>query len=49
MLVYQKWQSHDVWFLTYRAQWTEFFVIFDHFLLFIPLNKPKNQNFEKMK
>ena len=41
--VYQKWQSHDVWFLRYRAQPTEFFVILNHFIPFYP----KNQNFEK--
>ena len=29
-------------------QWTEFFVILDHFLPFYPLNKLKRQNFEKM-
>ena len=36
-------------FLRYGAQWTEFFVILDHFLTFYPSNNPKNQNFEKMK
>ena len=41
--VYQKWQSHDEWFLRYRAQPTEFFVILNHFMPFYP----KNQNFEK--
>ena len=44
-----KWQSYDVWFLRYGVQWTEFFVILDHFLPFYPPNNPKNQNFEKMK
>ena len=30
--------SHDVWFLRYDVQWTEFLVILDHFLPFyIPL------------
>ena len=47
--VYHKWQSYDVWFLWYRARWTEFFVILDHVLLFYPTNNPKTQNFEKMK
>ena len=47
--VYHKWQSHDVWFLTYQAWWTEFFVILDHFLPFYPPNNLKNQNFETMK
>ena len=44
-----KWQSYEVWFLRYGVQWTKFFVISDHFLPFYPPNKPKNQNFEKMK
>ena len=35
--------SYDVWFLRYKAQWTELFCHFD------PSNNPKNQNFEKMK
>ena len=30
-------------------QQTKFLIILDHFLLFYPLNNPKNQNFEKMK
>ena len=47
--VYQKWQSYDVWFLRYGEQWTEFFVILDHFLPFYSSNNSKNQNFEKMK
>ena len=38
-----------VWFLRYGAPWTEFFVIFGHFLPFCPTNNPRNQNFEKMK
>ena len=41
-----KWQSYDVWFLRYGVQWTEFFVILDHFLPLYPPYK-KNQNFEK--
>ena len=41
--VYHKWMSYDVWFLRYKAQWTELFCHFD------PSNNPKNQNFEKMK
>ena len=47
--VYHKWQSYDVWFLRYRARWTEFLVILDHFLPFYPLKNLKNQNFKKMK
>ena len=33
-LVYQTWQSYDVWFVRYKVQWTEFFV--DYFLPFCP-------------
>ena len=47
--MYHKCQSHDVWFLRYGEQRTEFFVILDWFLHFYPLNNPKNQNFEKLK
>ena len=47
--VYHKWHSYDVRFLRYRAWWTKFFVILDHFLLFYPSSNPKNQKFEKMK
>ena len=48
--VHYKWQSYDVWFLRYGAQWPEFFVILDwFFLLFTSPNNPKNQNFQKMK
>ena len=36
-------------FLRYKAQQTEAFVIFGHFLPFYPTNKPKNQHFEKVK
>ena len=36
-------------FLRYKAQQTEIFVILGHFLPFYSTNKPKNQNFEKMK
>ena len=34
---YHKWQSYDVWFLRYRVQQTEFFIILDKFLPFYPL------------
>ena len=47
--VYHKWQSHDVWFLRYGVQQTEFVFILDCFLLFYSPNNPKNQNFEKWK
>ena len=35
------------WYIKQRR--TEFFVILDHFLLFYPLNNPKNKNFQKIK
>ena len=47
--MYHKWQSYEVWSLSYRARRREFFIILDHFLSFYLPNKPKNQNFEKMK
>ena len=40
--VYHKWQSYDAWFLRYRAQQTEVFVILEHFLLFYFPNNSKN-------
>ena len=43
--LYHKRQSYGVWFLTYEAWRTEFFVILDHY----PSNNTKNQNFEKLK
>ena len=39
--VYHKWQSYHVWILRYGVQWTNFFVILDHFLPFYPLTTPK--------
>ena len=48
MYTHYKRQPHHVWFLRYRAEWTEFFTL-DHFLPFFPSNNPKNQNFENMK
>ena len=48
--VHHEWRSYDVWFLIYKAQRTEFFVILSHFFLsFDQPNNPENQNFEKMK
>ena len=48
--VHYKWQSYDVWFLRYGAQWPEFFVILDCFFLpFTSPNNPKNQIFKKWK
>ena len=44
---YHKWQSYDVRFLRYQAQWREVFVILDIFALLPPWNNPKNQDFEK--
>ena len=38
-----------LWFPSYEAWQTEFFVILDCFLPFYPPNNPKNQNFEKLK
>ena len=37
-----------VWFLKYRARWTDFSVILHNFLPFYSPNNPKNQNFEKL-
>ena len=40
--VYHKWQSYDVWFLRYRVQQTELFVILDQcFTLYSPLTTSK--------
>ena len=47
--VYHKSRSYGVWFLRYKVQRTEFFVILVHFLNFDPPKNPKNQNFEKNK
>ena len=47
--VYSKSWSYHVWFLRFKVQRTEFFVILGHFLPFDPPNKPQNQNFEKQK
>ena len=43
--VYHTWKSYDVWFLRYGVQWTESFVILDHFLPFYPNNNPKKETF----
>ena len=49
--VYPKSQSHDVWFMIYRVDRQNFFVILGHFLSFYhlsaPLMIPKDENFEK--
>ena len=38
--MYHKWQSYDIWFLSYGAWQTNFFVILDHFLPFYPPPPP---------
>ena len=48
-LLYDKWQSYDVWFLRYQARQKEFFVILGYFLPFYPSNSWKNENFKKKK
>ena len=47
--VYHKWRLYNVWFLRYKAQKTEFFVILDYFLLFYPPTYPEKNVFEKMR
>ena len=50
--VYQRSQSHDVWFLRYGVRHTKCFIILGHFLPFYhppPTNDPENQNFEEKK
>ena len=41
--------NHNVWFLTYGVQWTEFFVILDHFFPFTPLMTQKIKILKKWK
>ena len=45
--MYHKWRSYDIWFLKYKVQRTEIFVILGHFLPFQPLDNLENQNIEK--
>ena len=40
-----KWRSYDIWFLKYKVQQTEIFIILGHFLPFQPLDNLQNQNF----
>ena len=47
--VYHKWQSHDVWFLRYGVQPTQFFVILDRFYTFTPLTTRKIKILKKWK
>ena len=44
--VYHKWRSYDIWFLKYKVQQTEIFVILGHFLPFNPRDSLENQNFK---
>ena len=39
--VYHNWRSYDIWFLKYKVQQTEIFVILGHF----PFNNLENQHF----
>ena len=41
--------TYHIWFLKYKVQGTEFFVIFSHFCPLTLLTTQKNQNFEKQK
>ena len=41
ILVYHKWRSYDIWFLTYTVQQTEIFII----LPFQPFDNLEDQNF----
>ena len=50
--VHHKWQSYNVWFMTYGARPTRIFCHFGpfgRFLPFYPPNDPQNQNFIKTK
>ena len=40
--VYHKWRSYDIWFLKYKEQQTEIYIILDCFLPFNLPNNPKN-------
>ena len=42
-------EDHDIWFLKYKVQQTEIFVILGHFLPFQPPDNPENQNFKTEK
>ena len=47
--MHHKSRSHDVQFLRYRQQKTNFFIIMGYFLPFDPPNNRENENFEKIK
>ena len=44
--VHHKWRSYDKWFLKYKVQQTEIFVILGDSLPFLPPDNLENQNFE---
>ena len=44
--VYHKWRSYDIWFLKYKVQQTETFIILGHFLSFLPPDNLEHQNFK---
>ena len=44
--VYYEWRSYHIWFLRYKAQQRDFFVILGHFLPFDAPNNSRNQTFE---
>ena len=47
--VYHNWRSYDIWFLKYKVQQIESFIILDHFFSFQPLDNLENQNFNTEK
>ena len=47
--VHHKSRSHDVWFLRYKLQRANFFIILCYFLHFDPPNNQKNQNLKKIR
>ena len=44
--VYHKCRSYDIWFLKYKVQQTEIFLILGHFLPLQPPDNLENQNFK---
>ena len=42
---YHNWRSYDIWFLKYKVQQTQIFIILHHFLSFLPLENLEYQNF----
>ena len=47
--MYHKWRSYDTWFLKYKVQQKEIFVILGHFFPFPHPDNPENQNFKLKK